>query len=315
MKIKKKSIIIPAFALLIGASLAGSISGTVAWYQYSTRVNTAYIGVSTGDTGNLQIRFEGEGDDDWVSRLTYDDVAEYLEDNDIGTEFTPITSGNMDKDDAIQNPLYKNPIVGRAAYSDWQIADATNYVTLPLEVRFVQREGDVEEQLAKKLYLTDLLIQEDKSTKDVKEDISDAVRVHISCEDTNFLISKNGGTIKTEGKLDIDGDGKDDQAYDEGDKYGFNGSELKDVEYGEGEQTAYATSDVVVAVDDATLKLTGATDDNVIGTTKTDAALDITVTIWVEGWQELEDNAIWDRSYIDSAFDVGFEFAIDPEEE
>ena len=34
MNIKKKSIIIPAFALLIGASLAGSITGTGAWYQY-----------------------------------------------------------------------------------------------------------------------------------------------------------------------------------------------------------------------------------------------------------------------------------------
>ena len=44
MKTNKKNIIIPALMMAVGLGLVGSISGTVAWYQYSTRVNVAYLG-------------------------------------------------------------------------------------------------------------------------------------------------------------------------------------------------------------------------------------------------------------------------------
>ena len=44
MKKNLSKVIVPTLAIAIGAAIAGSISGTVAWYQYSTRVNVAYLG-------------------------------------------------------------------------------------------------------------------------------------------------------------------------------------------------------------------------------------------------------------------------------
>ena len=39
--------------------------------------------------------------------------------------------------------------------------------------------------------------------------------------------------------------------------------------------------------------------------------LEVEITIWVEGWQEFDGSPIWDANYIDSQFDIGFEFATD----
>ena len=39
--------------------------------------------------------------------------------------------------------------------------------------------------------------------------------------------------------------------------------------------------------------------------------LEVTITIWVEGWQKFNNNAIWDAvDYIDSQFNVGIQFAV-----
>ena len=270
MNIKKKSIIIPAFALLIGASLAGSITGTVAWYQYSTRVNAAYVGVSGGTSGNLQMRIKGYDalnptNDGWVSRITFGDIETYLgtlagsADN-YGEKIVPITSGNMDKDDALPTNFYGNPLYGQsgASYDSWQVAKKENYVFLPLELRYVERDGtkeagEDEKNVEKEVFLSDLLIQEDKANANVnapKEDLSDAIRFHINsfaeadrntpANHKNRLISKNGGTTATNGTLDLDADGNPDQAYIGGaDKYGFDGTALADVIYGTGSQVAY----------------------------------------------------------------------------
>ena len=313
MKIKKKSIIIPAFALLIGASLAGSISGTVAWYQYSTRVHAAYVGVSGGDSGNLQIKL---GAGEWASRLTIEQIASYLSTNSIGTNVVPATSGDMLKNAALPAKLHGNPVVGRGPYSKWIDADAKSYVTLPIQLRYVERENDVVTAIEKKIYLSELLIQ-----KHVGEtnDISDAIRVHIAnvTDSKNFLVSNKGETISVGSKLDLDGDGHDDQAYPEDDKYGFKGGELTDVIYGSqgGTQAAYSVSELcVTANDDARQTLSGVSADKVIGTAPADGALQLNITIWVEGWQELDDKVLWDKKYIGADFDVGFEFAVDPDE-
>ena len=145
MKIKKKSIIIPAFALLIGASLAGSISGTVAWYQYSTRVNAAYVGVSGGTSGNLQIKL---GDGEWTTRLTKETIAAYINNaeknpNKYGKSIQPITSGTMIQDGAVPTDFYLNPVYGQGgAYADnWMKASKENYLVLPLQLRYVEKDG------------------------------------------------------------------------------------------------------------------------------------------------------------------------------
>jgi len=319
---KKNRLIVPALTLLAGLTLAGSISGTIAWYQYSTRANGAYLGMSGGTTGNLQLRLDGG---EWLTRLTKNDIASYLAANNLGQKVQPITSGDMDKDDALPADFYRNPIAGKGEYSKWQKADESNYVSLPLELRFVERNGSGENNVAKDVYLSDLYIAADDANGTAKKDLSDAIRFHVASDDgvnqINRLISKNGGSIAVNGKLDLDGDGELDQAYT-GNKYGFgDGNQLVDVIYGEGNQVAYAakvedgllvkTNEDDLDLDE--LELNGASKS--IGKTLASSSeyLKVNITIWVEGWQEFANSPIWDADYIDSQFDIGFEFATDIE--
>ena len=319
---KKNRLIVPALTLLAGLTLAGSISGTIAWYQYSTRANGAYLGMSGGTTGNLQLRLDGG---EWLTRLTKNDIASYLAANNLGQKVQPITSGDMDKDDALPADFYRNPIAGKGEYSKWEKADESNYVSLPLELRFVERNGSGENNVAKDVYLSDLYIAADDANGTVKKDLSDAIRFHVASDDgvnqINRLISKNGGSIAVNGKLDLDGDGELDQAYT-GNKYGFgDGNQLVDVVYGEGNQVAYAakvedgllvkTNEDDLDLDE--LELNGASKS--IGKTLASSSeyLKVNITIWVEGWQEFANSPIWDADYIDSQFDIGFEFATDIE--
>lgn len=447
MKNAKKKIVVSALALIAGASLAGSISGTIAWYQYSTSVYGAYIGTAGGTSGNLQMRIKGSSE--WTSRLTYNDVDDYLQP--LNLNIQPITSGAMEKDGALPENFYANPRAGFGPYSKWIKASKQNYVQIPLELRYVERDGVLDnigddqnpelvddKEIEKDVYLSDLVIKEDRRNGD-KADLSSAIRFHVHSyetemeavlddngnpvldnnneptyeqkavanSDVNHLVSKDGGTIMVQGKLDIDGDGKLDKGYAGTDKYGFDddndpfeliygkdfgnptdqdpdpyrGSEdKKQTAYHarsgefdvvtEGSETIYPA---VVEANEDDLKLAKTSyeysyiddkgtadeaDDETItesvskslGKTMAkdpsdklskDCYLNVVVTIWVEGWQELKvgeqprvdgngdpviDDAtgeqviddvyssIWNSDYINSQFDVGFQFAVEPAE-
>ena len=319
---KKNRFIVPALTLLAGITLAGSISGTIAWYQYSTRANGAYVGMSGGTIGNLQLRLNGG---EWLTRLTKSDIQSYLAGADKATKVQPITSGNMDKDDALPANMYRNPIVGRGEYSKWEKADQTNYISLPLELRFVENNGSGENNIAKDVYLSDLYIAADDANGNEKKDLSEAIRFHIHSGEganaINRLVSKSGGSIDVNGKLDLDGDDEIDQVYS-GNKYGFgDGNQLVDVIYGEGEQVAYAAdvdNGLLVETNDEDLDLDKLELNGVsksIGKTLASSSefLKVDITIWVEGWQEFNNSPIWDADYIGSQFDIGFEFATDIE--
>lgn len=256
---------------LVAVALAGSVTSTIAWYQYSTRANVAYLGSSAGTSGNLHLRIKGETN--WTTQLSKTSVQTYLEsagyDLSLRQPVTPSLSNvsnkaeinfydpDLEDEDEIGEPkFYANPIFGRDTYGKWITAKKGHYVSFPLELRYVSRSqnvpvtsgvtssslipvGQEPENIAKDVYLSDLLIQ--KAAENPVEptsggDISDAVRVHLHVEgasaaEDNFLISKNGGTTVTHGRLDIDGDGNLDRAYPDNDIYGFD-SELHDVVYG-----------------------------------------------------------------------------------
>lgn len=256
---------------LVAVALAGSVTSTIAWYQYSTRANVAYLGSSAGTSGNLHLRIKGETN--WTTQLSKTSVQTYLEsagyDLSLRQPVTPSLSNvsnkaeinfydpDLEDEDEIREPqFYANPIFGRDTYGKWITAKKGHYVSFPLELRYVSRSqnvpvtsgvtssslipvGQEPENIAKDVYLSDLLIQ--KAAENPVEptsggDISDAVRVHLHVEGAsaakdNFLISKNGGTTVTHGRLDIDGDGNLDRAYPDNDIYGFD-SELHDVVYG-----------------------------------------------------------------------------------
>ena len=451
MKRTKTKIAVSAFTLLIGAALAGSVSGTIAWYQYSTSVYGAYVGTAGGTSGNLQMRIKGS--EEWGTRLTYNEVATYLANTPekYGSDIQPITSGAMEKDGALPADFYANPRAGFGPYSKWIKASEKNFVRIPLELRYIERDGVYanigdeqnpnlvdEQEISKNVYLSDLLIKEN-SRNGEKGDLSSAIRFHIHSyegrmeavlddqnqpvldandqptyeekvvagSEINRLVSKNGGTIMVQGKLDIDGDGKADKGYVGEDKYGFDDdNEPFDLIYGKDfaqpldpadpykdvedmAQTAYHARNgeydvitegsekiypAVAQENERDLDLSKTSyersyiddkgtadesDDEVItedvsksiGKTiakdPTDAAvkdnyLNVVVTIWVEGWQELKVgeqprvddqnqpviddetglqivddiySSIWNSDYINAKFDVGFQFSIDTVEE
>ena len=246
MKSRFNKIVIPTLAICLGAALAGSISGTVAWYQYSTRASTAYLGTSAGTSGNLKLRISGT--DDWVTNLTKENIEDYFKDENGKSKLNlaPITSGNMGASDALDKiggegedkdlpKFYKNPIRSMsekdADYSKgWIVADNNMYFQLPLELCYIEYDGvkegegenaKDEKYIDKDVYLSDLLIQQDYQNAALeKHDLSNAIRVHFSssfeeadeneqmaAKNINKLVSKNGGSILTSGNLDLDGDG------------------------------------------------------------------------------------------------------------
>ena len=228
----KKKIIIPAFALLIGTALAGSITGTAAWYQYSTKVNGALIGASGGATGNLNMRIRKANqaaDADWTTFLAKETLMQYVNAQGYGTNIQPVTPGaTLDKDSALPGTMYSNPVPGRGDYQYWNSASKTNYVVIPLQLRYVSQGNSGPENTAFEVYLSELLLEQ-RTTNPATNDISEALRFHISsyssatpAQKENRLVSKKGGTTITHGQLDLDGDGQPDKARpSSSDKYGF----------------------------------------------------------------------------------------------
>ena len=299
MKLNKNKIIVSALALVIGTSLAGSVTGTLAWYQYSTRANVSFIGQSSGFSGNLQMRFVSEATGEnanqkWRTRITWQEMAAELAANHYAEDMVPMTYGNIGRDaDLANKKAYVQPRYLETSMANWGEASEKNYAQFELQLRFNERDGveegaqgqeKDEKNMERKVYLSKLLIQED-ANNGAKEDLSDAIRVHIStsykemdrtdaqnpvlgqAQSKNKLISNKGGATLTEGTLDLDNDGKNDQDYPAGDEFGFGyqydnnqqpilddqnnhkRNELSDVVYGEGAQISYAAKSTYVEDD------------------------------------------------------------------
>ena len=364
----KKKIIISALALTIGAGLAGSITGTAAWYQYSTKVTGAYVGASGGASGNLNIRIRKDGqaaDEGWTGgHIAKEVIQQYVQSQGYGKNIQPVTPGALEKDSAMPASLYANPVPGRAAYENWKLATTANYIVIPLQLRKVENNGSPS-NVADEVYLSELRLEQ-RITDPETADISSALRFHISAYDsanpsqkTNRLISKVGGTTVTNGKLDLDGDGKNDTVNpNASDKYGWENdySSLEEIVYGAGSQVSYSAeqldapatgrqyydnTNTLVAdgdvysmiaktregkngddlVDGDNLTYDG-TNSRAIGSTVagTSSFLNVDITIWVEGWQKFPQtsggssfSSIWNKNYINAAFNIGFEFALNAE--
>lgn len=333
MKLNKNKIIVSALALAIGGSLAGSVGSTIAWYQYSTRANVSFLGQASGISGNLQMRFAGEGADAWRTRITKEEMASNIVG---GTKLVPMTFGGVGLNEALPAKGYTQPLPGVQAMTGWYEAKAANYAQFTLEMRYVARDGVVENSVDDKnielpVYISKMVLNEDHANGN-HGDVSEAVRVHISAsyndgsdQEENRLISKKGGSTVTHGKLDIDGDGKNDTYFPDDDEFGFEHTEdqLVEVDYGEGTQTAlkadatggsssyFNENDVavdetvypaLVGTEDNSLKLSGTEKQTIpnvgdvekyIGKTMENETqfLSVTVTIWVEGWHRFDYSA------------------------
>ena len=131
---------ITTFAVATITGIIGSVAGTVAWFQYSTRAQVAYTGTSVHCTQNLLISLDGEN---WKTELNSADTISYLMNKQQrkDTALRPVTTGEHKKDAKIKG-FKRNPIYQFAATEDW--LDATSeedYVTFPLYLKVVDSVG------------------------------------------------------------------------------------------------------------------------------------------------------------------------------
>ena len=237
MKINKIKLLVGTMAIAAVAATVGSISGTVAWFQYSTRSTVAYQGAQAHCSENLQVRLyqpavpgvdnsdpvDGDYDDpgdvapiaavstDWKQDLLISDIRTFLTSVRGATavnKLTPVTSGALAANKTAET-LYRNPIYQYAATNSWGTADKSDYVELPLQFRVLDVDGDTTEltYLAKKLYITDITL----AAVSGKADITTALRVSIKTANFEQTFSSSGTAVPVGGNLDLNNDHQIDQ--------------------------------------------------------------------------------------------------------
>ncbi len=326
MKTNKGKLLVLALSATAFLSLAGSITGTVAWYQYSTRATAGIMGSSKSVTENLQISTDGVN---WGSDLKSSDILAAARtkanNQEAASAITPITSGNMDKDGTLM--LYDAPQYQYGgSYDNWHTANIKNYLQFDLYFRFIKKVDGKTNYIQRDVKLTDLSITSLGTAEDAGTDVlAKAMRIHFSSKSAtnagiNSLASKEGETTATVGNLDLNNDGN----LDTPNKYEWE-KENQKIDYGTGSQTAYSAEDktgnALLAATDNKGDLTGGKTiattltKGQLGKTETDTSK-VTVTIWFEGWQKLTNNgsetAMWTDDLIkDTTFRIGMQFGCD----
>lgn len=291
MKTNKK-LIVSSLASVMAISMVGSIAGTVAWYQFNTRVTTSLIGTNVAETGVLEVSATSAS-----AGFTRDLIAaDLLNGRTNGSKVTPVTFGKLGAQDALPAQAYKNPradanmdATNPGSYAEvYELADK-NHDYIQYDVWF--RARDVEnvsggfEQVEKDVFLSDIVLEDENHA------IEGALRVHLAIDengdstvDRNLLFAKSAvNGLQLYGVLDCDDDGKADI------KGGYQWNEHRNdlVYYGNAGDYQNA-----VAMNDLKATKTGTeinpvSDANIgkkIFTTPTTGATKVTVTIWLEGW-------------------------------
>lgn len=282
MKINKK-LVVATLSTALGLGIVGSISGTVAWYQYATKGMVSIVGNNVSNGGVLQISTDHT---DWKKDLYTNDVKGTFDMN-----FVPVTFGESAKNVALPAQAYQNPIYGVKDMTSWKTATVNEHYLqydIYLRAEKYNAEGNLEAFNAP-VYISDMQILDVSGSNPV----ADAVRVHIDVDGgSKFLIASSDTEIDTYGKLDLDNNGQNDPELG----YQWEGP-ASEVEYGKVDTPANAnklssyTIAELKASRDGEGYLTGGT--KICDTTTTYAKL--TITVWLEGWEKLNDpaSAIW----------------------
>ena len=146
------------FGTLVFLGFAGTISGSLAWWAYSTRTSVSFHGTSIASSEQLQIGIKTDvdmsaygmskldEDSDYYfcapgAGLQSDAIAYYLSEytNPQGKKFAvdqlePITSGSYTLGSDLS---LKNPLVAGTAYNTYD-ADPDKYVQIPLAFRILK---------------------------------------------------------------------------------------------------------------------------------------------------------------------------------
>lgn len=316
-----KKITASILAMTMGAGLLGSISGTVAWYQYSTRAQIGMLGMSIGTEKKLEVALSATqpADDStlWKTELKTADVIAYAG-RDLN--FKPITvAAGYAKDANFGTVAFKsNPIKGLIDPAKWTNAAATDYLKLKVWVRSVETNAAGNNYfLAKELGLSDVKIASQSVTG--KLDVSNAVRIAIDADSEHAVIAKTSASTDLYGPLAL-GNGVDNdtnKVYDEDPEatspteltYGTDGA--KGLTYNLSDTTDKASllcGERAATADESKYAIVGGLN---LGATTVSQPASFNVTIWLEGWQKLvNDKATWKAAdYSGSKFFVGFEVA------
>lgn len=215
-------------------SLAGTVSGTLAWYAYSTRALLSYTGTSVEKTAQLQIGVVSpnpvafaasdkmtEDTDlyDGVNHYYFAPVGSglnsaalnrYLAANEFATNYLiPVTSGTYSRGDAFS--LKKAPDIASGNIYNNVVATKDHYAYFQFIFRIAKTSvGYVDDQ---ELWLTDA---EARASYVNGGNVSNAVRVYIdrgADYEDDFIFNPTSTVLDTEritkvgGILDLDGDG------------------------------------------------------------------------------------------------------------
>ena len=321
---KKNKVIIPLLATVAGLSIVGGIGGAVAWYQYNTRVNASFIGSSVAESGVLQIRNEGgewgrdayyKGDPTLVQNFspvtfgyTLPGEQKVIHAND------PLP--NNDTTSAGRTIAFAYPEAGKGDYSYWtQVTPGKEFVSYKIYLRALEVDTlpSAEDQFndaSKEVFLSQVILDGNKKmtggeNPTYNEEIQKALRLHLSVKDgsttKNFLISRGGDTVDLySNTLDLDADGKIDEVGGMAWEH-----DSTPVMYGNENATceSYSISEIVASKDaNGDFDFTPSAEEIAAGldttekkhnkqlicTTHTDHDIEITVTVWLEGWSELQ---------------------------
>ena len=223
------------------ASLVGSVSGSLAWYAYSTRASLSYTGTSVERTAQLQIGIVSKAAIDYDIRDMVEDTSitdvdnnhyyfaplgsgvntailnTYLLANGYASDFLiPVTSGSYDSGDSFQ--LKKSPNLDNGQISNNAIATKELFAHFQFVFRIPKDVyADVIDYVDdREIWLTDATSK--KSTLQ-DGDVFQALRIYVDrlgSYTSDYIFNPSAsvaGETKVGGLLDLGRDGKYD--YDE----------------------------------------------------------------------------------------------------
>lgn len=221
MKIKSK-LIAGGLMTVVACALVGSITGTFAWYQYSTSATASLHGVTVGASRGLEFRFKTGQDTytEWASgNLNWATIKTYVaanKNNADSVELLPVSNGDNNGEQALNAKWYGNP---NETSSLPEITDGNGYLQFEVYARLKEKTGSGNSDYVlpdAKLFVTDIqgVIRKETSANVYQEntELEKALRMHVSfagyeasgnetaIEDTNFVVNPvhaNGAASET----------------------------------------------------------------------------------------------------------------------
>ncbi len=311
--------------------IVGSVTSTFAWYSYNTKDSLAYHGIASGNSQNLQIRMSGvdeSGDPfKWKTSISSDElIAPSVKAGKAGNNLVPMSFKETQAYNKVLKDFYGRPQNGTNIIRNFDIygknPDTTTYLGYMqsvFQIRSidpVQSTADSTALLQQYVYISDIRCI--ANTPEGK-DMSDAVRVHIKCGESSFLIApgvvnaeKVTDSINLYGSWDSDGDGNNDQGVANGDGTYYEpigatqAASAETIVYGTKDATeSFYTANGATAVFENDKYKTGGFTIGRTGTSDVEA-LTVEMTVYLQGWAAscIDANA-------GAEFDLGITFQVD----